>query len=118
MRLARFFNRKYDFNHYNCVHFVVEIWQELTGDDIAPYLNGFMQNNGVKKGNITKLKQFVRLSEPKSPCVVLFQNKHQESHIGVFIGNKIIHIQEERGVQYQPLSVVKIGFNRVSFYDI
>ena len=115
MSIDPFFNRVYDKSKYNCAHFVAEVWQHLTGDDIHDFLKGFLlppRERYVKSG---VRHNFEKLGKPTSPCIVLMRKPCLAPHVGLFYQGRVFHINE-MGVQFQPLNVATRGFTKLSFY--
>ena len=115
MNLDKYFFRKYDRKNYNCTHFVCEVWQELKGFDLSGPLAGFLHDPDERHVLLNDLRAMRRLTAPESPCVALFKANRAPPHVGIYINRRVLHIQE-RGVEYQPLEVVKFGFQSVRFY--
>lgn len=109
--LERTYNRK----TYNCAHFVCEVWQALTGEDISGALRGFLNGRGEGRAIINDLRKFKRLDAPESPCLALFHATRQAPHVGIYFKGRILHIQP-RGVEFQPVEVVMLGFKRMGYY--
>jgi hypothetical protein len=55
------------------------------------------------------------LKAPVDPCVVLMQ-RQAETHVGVYLRGRVLHIYERGGVQFQPLCVATLGFPKVRFF--
>ncbi|EMI1337758.1 hypothetical protein RG620_003906, partial [Acinetobacter baumannii] len=67
----------------------------------------------------SRLKLLNPLPMPKEGCIVAFHSRYRNKppHVGLFRGQKILHLMES-GVTYLPEEVVMgMGFNRVSYYD-
>lgn len=83
-------------HNYTCNHFASDVWQAL------------------KMGAIKSAQ--TKLDKPESPCIVYLSNSEkQDSHIGIFIDGKVLHLGL-REVQYIDLDLFKIAFRNVSFY--
>lgn len=111
----RYFSRTYNRKSYNCAHLVCEAWKDMTGQDISGALRGFLNGRGEGRAILNDLRRFKRLTEPQSPCIVLFHATKQAPHVGIYIRGRVLHIQS-RGVEFQPLDVVSLGFKRTGFY--
>lgn len=99
---------------YNCLDFVREVWKELTGDDIVERLT-MLQGRFSERHVGTGLRQFVKLDSPVSPCIVAFQRVRLTPHVGIYLDGKVLHLCD-RGVEYQPMNVVKSYFRRINYY--
>lgn len=115
MTIDAYLNRTYNRKTYNCAHLVCEVWKDLTGDDISVALRGFLNGRGEGRAVLSDLRKFKRLTAPQSPCIVLFHANRQAPHVGIFLRGRVLHIQP-RGVEFQPLDVVSLGFKRIGFY--
>lgn len=109
----KYFSRKYNINSYRCARFAVDVWMDLTGQDLSNELSISMHS---RKAAVSNLRRFKRLETPSDPCLVFFQFHKSTPHIGVFVRGKVLHITE-KGVQYQPIEVVGVGAKRVRYYS-
>lgn len=108
-----FLDREYDFKRYNCGHFVSDVWLALTGEDIGSVCQSFLHG---------KINQFweernkrTLLKCPVSPCVCVMKNKLHETHAGVFIEDKILHLSD-LGVRYEPIEEIAMPNKTVYYY--
>ncbi len=115
MSIDRFFFRTYHTTNYNCAHFACEVWESLTGQNLSIFMAGFLTGVGERRAILSNVRNFKRLKYPQSPCFALFQTSRMPAHVGIYIRGRIFHIQK-RGVEYQPISVVLMGFKEVSFF--
>lgn len=115
MNIDQFHHRTYDSNNYNCAHFVCEVWEHITGDNINLIMEGFLLPPKDRFVRYDIFKQFEKLINPKSPCIVLMQGGGVETHVGLYCEGKVLQIKEQ-GVDYQPIDVATFGFNKIGFY--
>ena len=101
--------KTYDKNNYNCAHFARDVYLAETGRDIGDTLSGFLLPPSKRVVQMHKRHRLVKLDRPVSPCLVLMLGSKVAPHVGVFVRDKVIHIQEA-GVQYVSLSIAKLGF--------
>lgn len=114
--LTEFYSRKYDIDHYNCSHFLNDVWKAVDGIDRSDLLCGTMRPIDQDKGFfINDLRQFKKIKKPESPCMVLLHSKHQSPHVGLFYCNRVFHLSV-LGPQCVRLQQFTSGFDRVSFY--
>jgi hypothetical protein len=115
MSIDPLLDRVYHRQKYNCVHFSCDAWRHITGFDLAGRAAGVLR--AVSEGQLlpSDMRAFKRLAKPVSPCIVLFNGRHVQAHIGVYYNGKVLHITES-GVQYMPLDIALIGFESVRFY--
>lgn len=108
------FDRTYHKQRYNCVHLVCDAWHLVTGADLSQRMAGVLRavsdGSGLQRDD---MRPFERMTEPESPCIVLMHGR--SPHVGLFYRQRVLHITEQ-GVQYMPLAVAAIGFDRVRFY--
>lgn len=116
MSFDHLMGRVYDIDHYNCAHFVCEAWQHETGRDLAHRMQGFLRRVSDKEFLRSDIQQFIKIEKPLSPCLVVFHLAGVSPHIGLFVRGKVLHL-DECGAKFQPLDIVKIDFQRVSFYQ-
>jgi len=121
MNCDDFLDKAYDLESYNCLHWVRDVWECLTGEDLAARLGDSFETRGIEgvfRSNWTKL------NEPSGVCLAVFsrtrkdpkREPYQPSHIGVWCEGLVGHLSEP-GARWQELSMVKRGYNKVSFYQ-
>jgi hypothetical protein len=115
MSIDVFFKRKYNRNNYNCAHFVCEVWQHITGENIAHKLSGLLKPADEMQAGLGLRRHFEKLKTPASPCIALMQRKGAASHVGLYKDGRILHIHEF-GVEFQPVDVAARGFEKIGFY--
>lgn len=115
MSIDQFYNRVYDRQTYNCAHFVTEVWAYITGCDITHIFKGFLLPPKDQYVGPELRRQFTKLDEPKSPCIVLMRRPKTVSHVGLYYRGKVLQIHE-RGVEYMPIDIATRGFKKVGFY--
>ncbi len=113
MNLDKFFFAVYDRRSYNCAHFAIDVWREVTGQDLTGRMEVFVAMGRTK---VTKRGHtFTRILAPESPCLVLVNQVDGLPHLGVFLNSKMIHLRET-GAEFMPLLVACTGAKRVRFY--
>lgn len=115
--MDEFFKKEYNSKEYNCAHFVADLWEYITGDDIRHILNGFLLPAKDRFVSSEIRHQFEKLEKPVNPCIVLMQRPRTAPHVGLWFNGKVFHIQKD-GPQYQPLDVATLGFKTHRFYDV
>lgn len=84
---------------------------------MAAALRGFLCAETERKAIRKDLSAINFLPKPVSPCVVLMQRAKAAPHVGIYLENKVLHILEA-SVQYQPLDVATLGFNKIRFFVV
>jgi hypothetical protein len=116
MNIDKFFGRVYDAREYNCLHFTCEVWADLTGEDIRARMDGLLAGAvEARKLRRPHVHAFKRLPSPVGPCLVLFQAPKAAPHIGVYLRERVLHIQSSVGVHFIPLQIASIGFTKTRF---
>lgn len=113
--IDKFFHKKYNKDTYNCAHFASEVWEEICEDSISKKLGEFLLPAEQRTANLNIRHCFKKLNKPESPCLVLMQRRRCNAHVGVYIRGKVLHIQEH-GVEFLPIDIVSIGFDKIGFY--
>lgn len=113
------FDRKYDEDNYNCVHFVHEAGMDLYGKERIESLKPFMCSVKDRKFLPSKIKLLNPIPLPVDGCIVAFHpiDKRDSPHVGLYRQGRVLHLRET-GVAWMTINAIKIqGFNRVSYYD-
>ena len=117
-KVLSLFDRTYHVDHYNCTHFVIEAWRVLFDEDISDRFDGVAQafnaDKKIKRSSMRLLREIEKPTDDRH-CIVCFQRNTHAPHVGIFFGQKVLHITEG-GVQYLELHKVAPMFQRVSFY--
>lgn len=116
MSLDVMYGKIYNENTYNCAHFTCDLWELITGYNLSNNLGSLLLPPLKRSVRGLKSKVFDKLNQPVSPCLVLFSNSINSTHIGVFINGRVMHISKQ-GVRYETLYDAKIGFSKVRFYS-
>jgi len=115
MSIDCFLGRTYNKDNYNCAHFVVEVWEHLTGVNIEDKMAGFLLPVEYRFVPFSLRRLFKKLDKPTGLCIVLMQRFGKEPHVGLYYKNRVLHITKQ-GVQYMPLEIATLGFNKIGFY--
>lgn len=103
---------------YNCAHYAAEVWAAETGEDITPALTGFLAPRHDRQATPLTRKRFVRLQEPKTPCIVLFRRPRAEPHVGVYLRGAVLHLEAKMPKRDLIADIVAAnGFKTVTYYD-
>lgn len=102
----------YDAKHYNCLHFVVDKYRELTGVDIGLFVADLADDRRIVP---SKLKRLRRVAEPISPCVAVMRGV--EPHAGIYHNGQILHLNEQ-GVHCQPPHIAEIQHGAIHYYVV
>lgn len=113
--LSKYDNKQWHDKDYNCLHFAVDIYRDITGKDMGIYVAGLLTSRDLRTINPAKLKEFEPLDEPVEPCLALMHGA--ELHAGIYHLAKIIHITET-GVQCVPPHIAALRHGRVKYYAI
>lgn len=113
--LSKYDDVSYDDANYNCLHFAVDVYRDLTGIDMIFYLDGLMTGRGNRVIETEKLKQFKPLDAPIEPCLALMHGA--ELHAGIYHDGLIFHFNES-GAQCQPPHIAELRHGRIKYYAV
>lgn len=114
MNLAKFEHLHWHDENYNCAHFLVDAWQELTGQDLSSVLFELCTSHQKRLIVPDKLKHFKKLDQPITPCIALLRGT-QQTHTGIYQHGNILHLSRA-GMVNQPVAVAMQGFDSISYY--
>lgn len=109
------FDKDYDRNHYNCVHFAADFFKLMYGSDLAEALSCFLVPERIKKTDVKIKDFFKKVSTPENGCIVLMSGLRVLPHIGVFWEGKVLQIRKS-GVEFSSLEIATFGFKKIGFY--
>lgn len=114
MSIDKYLSKPYNKRTYNCAHFASEVWEDLTGENLADVLLGVMKPRDLRDVKFKNFKRLKKVTTPISPCIVWLYNKNA-SHIGVFVDGRLLH-NSSHGVRFELLETATLGYKKVSFY--
>lgn len=110
-------SRRYVIGQYNCFHFAAEVWRDLCGQDVIKLFgDAVVQGAKYRKLNRQMVSGFKYLNEPEDPCFVLFRNRRQSPHIGIYLRGRVLHIRYNMGVRFEPIHMAQFGFTHTRFF--
>lgn len=112
-----YMGRRFNLKRYNCWHLARDVWRDMTGldlGDLTPHSTGraALSRAAVEAADGA---QFVHLSEPRDPCIVLMMRRRRQPHVGVMMRRRVLHLTE-RGVLHQELSDLRGEFDQFEYY--
>ena len=113
--LSKYADTQYDDHDYNCLHFAVDVYRDITGNDMALYVDDLLTGRDKRKIDIAKLKNFALLDNACDPCLALMHGS--ELHAGIYHQSKIIHLTET-GAQCIPPHIAELKHGRITYYAI
>lgn len=101
-------------DNYDCLDFACEVWKYLVEND-----NRLEQFRDLRSKNVQLLpsiiKQFIKLENPLSPCIVVMHRPGENPHIGIYYDNRILHLPS--GCVRSDLPLVAKGyFSELDYY--
>lgn len=113
--LAKYQTKRYDDDHYNCLHFAVDIYRDITGCDMGLYVDDLMTGRSKRKINTEKLKNFEPIDIPRDPCLAVMHGA--ELHSGIYHQGVIIHFNIN-GIHCNPPHIAEIKYGRMTYHAI
>lgn len=113
--LSKYHAVTYDDKRYNCLHFAVDIYKNITGNDMGLFVDELMTDKHHRIINPAKLKNFTQIHTPTDPCLAVMRG--QAVHAGIYYSNTIIHLTEA-GIQSTPTHIAQVQYGNISYYTI
>src|SRR5262245_60587969 len=117
MNLDKYFLKKYNSKTYNCAHLVVDVWKEVTGQDITKILGTFLAGEEDRDASKMGREWMIPIENPIDPCFVIFRLSKVAPHCGMYLRKRVLHITP-KGVYFQPLEVIAFYYPRRRFYQL
>lgn len=114
-RVDLYLQWKFQQRQCNCWHLAQDVWSNLTGVDLGdqtPVEHSAMSYTNRAMMVANTLKELDKLQDP---CLVLFQRKRLEPHVGVYYHGKVLHMNS-KGAAYQDIDFVAANYTTTSFY--
>jgi len=111
-------NRKFDCNHYHCVHFLIEAGKYLFSFDFSHCFLGLTgslnqsltaSKNNIEKGRLT--------DTPSNGSIMLAMSLDNKHHVGLYYCGRILHLSET-GPRFETVRSIKHQYKKVKFYDV
>jgi hypothetical protein len=114
-----YLDRRFDRRHFNCWHFVRDVWRDMTGVDLGDLSPSSVAVEALAQaaGAEAQGPRFRRV-EPdssKGPCLVLAERRGWMPHIGVLLRARVLHLRAT-GTGYDAMRDFAQGFERVACY--
>ena len=99
-------SKQYNDEHYNCSHFVADVWEELTGERLPFQTVGLSIKNRLFKKP---------LKQKQDPCIVMFRASGVTAHAGVYVDGMVLHLNES-GVKHESVDRIAMTYDSVRYY--
>lgn len=111
-------NRKFDRNHYHCVHFLLDAGQHLFDYDYKPCFLGLTGSlNQTLNPSKDSLSKGMITDQPSDGSIMLALTLDNKHHVGLYYCGRILHLSET-GPRFETLRSIKHQYKEVKFYDI
>jgi len=115
----KYLSKRFDPELYNCWDFTREAWLELTGKDINSIIQP-VKRKWLNKGKLSLyetdvITQVDVLDGPKNPCLVYMERKNSTPHMGIFLKNKMLSL-DESGASFKSLDLATMFYHKVSYF--
>jgi hypothetical protein len=110
-KVSIYFRKRFIEGRYECLHFVIDVWRDLTGTDLARPLERLLSAQKVDRATAAA---FETIGAPGACCLVLLQAPFVRPHVGIWIDNKVLHLTQS-GVEYVDLTIVMRNHKTVRF---
>ena len=101
---AELYTRPYDAHEYHCAHWAVDLWKELTGEDISGHFIASLVPLDAAKVDRASLRRFKRVKAPSTPCIAIMRFPGMDTHMGIFVDNSIAQLTAD-GVTVLPVNI-------------
>jgi len=112
--MNEFFFKKYHPADYNCLHFSIDVWKQLTGQDIKELFSSSCFSD-IRRAGHKMIRNFKKVDSNCDLCLVAMQSHGSAPHIGVKIENDIFHFGPN-GTQKLDCGVVTFGYSKIRYY--
>lgn len=106
----------YDEATYNCAHFTVDAWNELTGVSLHDQLGPLLCAEDEREMPKDVLDRFTRTDAPENPSIVVMERADGKLHMGVWWNSGVYHITQ-LGVHHATLARIRMEYRNLRFYS-
>lgn len=106
---------KHDDLDYNCLHFVCDVYQDLTGIDLSPDVLELRAPLMHRRVCPDKLSYFILRAAPIDSYIAVMRNPNNV-HCGIFLNGHIVHLDKD-GIKSQPPHIAQRQYQTVKYYD-
>ena len=102
---------------FDCLDLAREVWGYVSEEDAKSHLDELCAGVHAEDGHVvlSTMKKFEKLETPSEKCFVVMHGPKGKLHIGVFVDGRVIHMTHN-GVEYRPLSMMKMLFHKIGYY--
>lgn len=109
--------RKFDRDHYHCVHFLIEAGNHLFAYD---YSHCFLGLTGSLDNTLNPSKEGMdasdRVNKPSGGTIVLMIALDNKRHVGLYYDGRVLHLPE-MGPRFDAMRSIQRQYKKVWFYD-
>lgn len=113
--LKKYGDVKYDDLNYNCLHFAIDVYRDLTDINLSFDVIDLCTTRTQRRICPEKLRQFVLIDAPIDPCIAVMRSP-MGAHCGVYTNGSIIHLDSD-GIKSQPPHIAQLHHQSVKYYD-
>lgn len=117
----RYLGREFHWRHYNCWDFIRDVWLDHCGVDLGKRTPTSVTAEAFKAAfsgqEFDVHNKIVRqVPKPVDPCLVYLSRPKCLSHVGVFVGGRLLHLRPRGNVVLEDFDTATIGFPEIRFY--
>lgn len=110
--------KKFDRDHYHCVHFTVDAGKHLFNYDFSHCFIGLTGSlNGPLNLSRTNFEQAEQIERPKLGSIVLMLTLDNKHHVGIYYDNRVLHLSET-GPRFETLRSIKRQYKNLRYYHV
>ncbi|MBO1529659.1 hypothetical protein J3492_00325 [Psychrobacter sp. F1192] len=110
--------RKFDRDHYHCVHFLIDAGKHLFNYDFSQCFLGL---TGSLNTTLSPTKDSMTKGElvehPTDATIILMTKLDNTHHVGLYYCGRVLHLSEV-GTRFEALRSIKRQYKKVKFYDV
>lgn len=109
--------RRFDMRTSNCWHLVRDVWRDMTGVDLGDLTPAQTDSCALDDAvwEAAEGPRFVRIEQPRQPCIVLMRRRSEMPHVGVFMRWRLLHMTP-KGVLNPWWSDVEREWDSLEYY--
>lgn len=110
--------KRFDADHYHCVHFVVDAGIHLFDYDFSHCFIGLQGSlNGPLNLSKTNFEQGKEIERPSQGSIVLMKTLDNKHHVGLYYESRVLHLSET-GPLFETLRSINRLYKDLRFYHV
>lgn len=117
----KYLGREFHWRNYNCWDLIRDVWLDHCGVDLGKRTPESVTAQAFRAAFMGQEldvhnKIVHQISQPEDPCLVYMHRPGIMSHVGVYVGGRLLHLVPRGNVTLEDFHTASMGFKEIRFY--